>query len=48
VLVKELRLLARCVFLIDAQGKLAYAQLVKELTQEPDYAAVLEALKQVF
>lgn len=45
VLIKELRLLARAVFVVDRQGTLRYAQLVKEITTEPDYAAVLAAVK---
>lgn len=45
VLIKELRLLARAVFVIDKTGKIRHAQLVKEISQEPDYAAVLEAVK---
>jgi thiol peroxidase len=47
VLIKELRLLARAVFLIDRQGTLQYIQLVKELTKEPDYEAILGALKKL-
>jgi thioredoxin-dependent peroxiredoxin len=47
VLIKELRLLARAVFLVDRKGNLQYAQLVKEVTQEPDYGAVLQALKKL-
>ncbi len=47
VLIKELRLLARGVFIVDKQGVLRYAQLVKEVTQEPDYQQVLNALKNV-
>ncbi len=45
VLIKELRLLARSVFVIDASGVLRYVQLVPEVTQEPDYAAALAAAK---
>lgn len=45
VLIKELRLLARCVFVIDREGVLRYAQLVKEISDEPDYGAVLAAVK---
>lgn len=45
VLIKELRLLARSVFVIDRKGIIRYIQLVKELTQEPDYEAVLKAVK---
>lgn len=44
VLIKELRLLARAVFVVDKEGTLRYAELVKELTHEPDYDAVLKAV----
>lgn len=46
VLIKELRLLARSVFVIDKEGIIRYIQLVKEVSQEPDYEAVLKALKE--
>jgi thiol peroxidase len=45
VLIKELRLLARAVFLVDRKGILQYVQLVKEISKEPDYEEVLNALK---
>ena len=45
VLIKELRLLARAVFLVDQKGMLRYIQLVKEVSKEPDYDEVLKALK---
>jgi len=45
VLIKELRLLARVVFLVDRKGILQYVQLVKEISKEPDYEEVLNALK---
>lgn len=45
VLIEELRLLARAVFVVAPDGKLAYSQLVSEMTNEPDYAAVLGAVK---
>jgi thiol peroxidase len=38
-------LLARAVILIDEDGKVIYIQLVPEIAQEPDYEAVLVALK---
>lgn len=47
VLIKELRLLARAVFIIDGEGIVRYIQLVQELSQEPDYEAVLSALKEM-
>jgi thioredoxin-dependent peroxiredoxin len=45
VLIKELRLLARAVFVVDKEGKLQHVQLVKELANEPDYEAVLRAVR---
>ena len=45
LLIKELRLLARAVLVIDADGSIIYQQLVKEITHEPDYEAVLQALR---
>ena len=45
VLIKELRLLARAVFVVDAKGVIRYIQVVDELTREPDYEAALGALK---
>jgi len=47
VLIKELRLLARAVFVVDAEGVVRYTQLVRELATEPDYAAVLAAVRKV-
>lgn len=45
VLLKDLKLLARAVFVIDANDKIAYVELVSEVTEEPDYTAALEAVK---
>jgi thioredoxin-dependent peroxiredoxin len=47
VLIKELHLLARTVFVIDKQGVIRYIQAVKELATEPDYNAVLDAVKKI-
>ena len=47
VLIKELRLLARAVFIVDRQGIVRYKQLVEELTTEPDYEAVLQAAEKL-
>ncbi len=38
-------LLARAVIIIDAEGKIAYRELVDDITHEPDYAAAMKALK---
>ncbi len=45
LLIRELRLLARAVLVIDAKGFLRYKQIVEELTREPDYDAALAAAK---
>ena len=45
VLLKDLRLLARAVWVVDREGSVRYAQLVKEIADEPDYGAVLKAVK---
>jgi len=45
--IKELRLLARAVFVVDQNGIVQYIQLVKEVTDEPNYNAVLEAVKKL-
>lgn len=47
LLIKELRLLARAVFVIDKQGVIRYIELVPELTNEPNYQAALKAAKQL-
>ncbi|MGD2098595.1 MAG: thiol peroxidase [Desulfobacterales bacterium] len=47
VLIKELRLLARSIFVVDRNGVIQYIQHVKELSEEPDYDAVIEAVKKL-
>lgn len=47
VLIKDLRLLARAVFIVDPKGIIRYKQLVPEIAQEPDYEEVLRALKEI-
>jgi thiol peroxidase len=47
VLIKELRLLARAVFLVDQKGVIRYIQLVKEIAQEPNYQEILDELKKL-
>ena len=41
--IKENGLLARAVFVIDADGVVRYQQIVKEVASEPDYDAALKA-----
>src|SRR4051812_23326857 len=45
MLIEELKLLARGVFVLDANGKVLYAEQVKEVAEEPNYDAALKALK---
>lgn len=47
LLIDELKLLARAVFVVDAEGKVAYRQIVSEVTEEPDYQAALQAVKKL-
>ncbi len=47
VLIKELRLLARTIFVVDKKGIVRYIQYVKETTNEPDYEAVLDAVRKL-
>lgn len=47
VLIKELRLLARAVFVVDQKGQIQYVQIVREIADEPDYDAVMAALNKL-
>ena len=47
VLIKELRLLARAVFVVDKDGIIRYMQIVEELTDEPYYQPVLKAVEEL-
>jgi len=47
VLIKELLLLGRAVFVVDAENMIRYIQIVPEVTSEPDYAAVIDAAKKL-
>jgi thiol peroxidase len=47
VLIKELRLLSRAVFLLDKGDNVTYVEYVKEVGMPPDYNAVLAAIKKL-
>lgn len=47
LLIKELRLLARAVYVIDEDGVIIYSQVVPEVTDEPDYDAALAAVSEL-
>ncbi|PRO64238.1 thiol peroxidase [Alkalicoccus urumqiensis] len=46
LVMKEMRLLARAVFVVDAQGTVTYSEVVPEVSSHPDYDKALDALKQ--
>jgi thioredoxin-dependent peroxiredoxin len=45
MLIDELKILARGTFVLDRDGKVVYAETVKEVAQEPNYSAAVAALK---
>jgi len=47
VLIKELRLLARAVFILDEARTVRSVQLVSEVTEEPDYDSLLEKAREL-
>ncbi len=47
VLIKELRLLARVVFIVGKDGTVKYIQYAEENSKEPNYDDVLKALREV-
>ncbi len=47
ILMKETRLLARAVFVVDREGIVRYIQLLAEVGTEPDYDAALKAAKEL-
>ncbi|MFN7017227.1 MAG: thiol peroxidase [Fimbriimonadales bacterium] len=46
-LVKELRILCRAVFVVDAQGVVRYAEYVPEIASHPNYEAALQVVRQL-
>jgi thioredoxin-dependent peroxiredoxin len=47
VLIDELKILARAVFVLDSAGVVQYAQVVTEVASEPEYDAAIEALEKL-
>ena len=45
LLIKELKLLTRAIIIIDAANVVRYVQIVPEVTNEPDYGAVIAAAR---
>jgi thioredoxin-dependent peroxiredoxin len=48
VLIKELRLLTRAIFLIDKSDVVRYVEIVPEITNQPDYSKAMEAARKLF
>jgi len=47
VLIKDLRLLARAVFVVSRDRTITYAEIVPEMTDEPNYDRVLEEARKL-
>jgi thiol peroxidase len=47
VLIKELRLLARAVFVLDRDGVIRYIQILPDLAQEPDYDQAIKVVEKL-
>lgn len=47
VLIKELRLLARSVFVVDSEGFIRHIHHVREVASEPDYDKIIQAVKKL-
>lgn len=45
--IDQLRLNARAIFIIDAEGTVRYVEYVPEIAQHPDYDAAIAAMKEV-
>lgn len=45
ILIQELRLLGRAVFVVDRTGTVTYTEVVNEISHEPNYEAALTAAK---
>ena len=47
VLIEELRLLSRAIFIIDRDDTVRYVEYVPEVTEHPDYDKAIESLKKI-
>lgn len=47
VLIKELRLLSRSIFILDKQNKVHYTEIVPEMTNDPDFNTAMTKLKEL-
>ncbi len=47
LIIKDMGLLTRAIFIIDNKGKLKYKELVANISQHPDYAMALKVVKDI-
>jgi len=47
VLIKDLRLLARAIFVVDSKDRIAYAEIVQEATDNVNFEGSLKAVKEL-
>ncbi len=47
LIIKDMGLLTRAVFVLDKEHKIVYKQLVDNLSKEPDYDSAIDALKKL-
>ncbi|GIP33903.1 thiol peroxidase [Paenibacillus sp. J2TS4] len=47
VLIKELQLLMRSIFVLDTDNKIQYVEYLSEMTEHPNYEAAIEAVKKL-
>jgi len=47
LIIKDMGLLTRAIFIIDNQGKVKYKELVANISQHPDYESALKAVKDI-
>jgi len=47
LLIEELGLLSRAVFVLDEEGVIRYKEVLEEVGEEPDYNNALDALKKL-
>jgi thiol peroxidase len=47
LLIDELKILARAVFVLDKDGVVQHAEVVKEVASEPNYDAAITALEKL-
>ncbi|MEM8944267.1 MAG: thiol peroxidase [Planctomycetota bacterium] len=46
-LIEELKIMARAIFVLDAEGTVKYVEYVGEVAEEPNYDAAIAALKEL-